>query len=121
MRVGVVIGSNREGRFGPVVTDRLPARIRERDDFAPEVVDVAALRLPTALSYSPSPSVAAELAKVTPALARGPGTSTSVQRTGERATRNPTSSTRKVGWLRRRAEARQLQCSSNQPPPRSTR
>lgn len=43
------------------------------------------------------------------------------QRTTERATRNPTSSTWKVGWLRRRAEARQLQCSSNQPPPRSTR
>lgn len=39
----------------------------------------------------------------------------------ERATRNPTSSTWKVGWLRRRADARQLQCSSNQPPPRSTR
>jgi hypothetical protein len=41
--------------------------------------------------------------------------------TMERAMRNPTSSTWKVGWLRRRAEARQLQCSSNQPPPRSTR
>jgi hypothetical protein len=43
------------------------------------------------------------------------------QRTMERAMRNPTSSTWKLGWLRRRAEARQLQCSSNQPPPRSTR
>jgi hypothetical protein len=43
------------------------------------------------------------------------------QRTTERATRNPTSSTWKVGWLRRRTEDRQLQCSSNQPPPRSTR
>lgn len=41
--------------------------------------------------------------------------------TMERAMRNPTSSTWNVGWLRRRAEARQLQCSSNQPPPRSTR
>jgi|GEM_PF-4638568 len=39
----------------------------------------------------------------------------------ERAMRKPTSSIRKVGWLRRRTEARQLQCSSNQPPPRSTR
>lgn len=43
------------------------------------------------------------------------------QRRMERATRKPTSSTWKLGWLRRRAEARQLQCSSNQPPPRSTR
>jgi hypothetical protein len=39
----------------------------------------------------------------------------------ERAMRNPTSSIRKVGWLRRRTEARQLQCSSDHPPPRSTR
>ena len=43
------------------------------------------------------------------------------QRTMERATRNPTSSIRKVGWLRRRTEARQLQRSSHHPPPRSTR
>ncbi len=43
------------------------------------------------------------------------------QRPTERAMRKPTSSTWNVGWLRRRAEARQLQCSSNQPPPRSTR
>ncbi|GGN56240.1 FMN reductase [Streptomyces albiflavescens] len=69
MRVAVVLGSNREGRFGPVVADWLLARIRERDDFAPEVVDVASVQLPTALSHSPSPSVAAELAKVTPTLA----------------------------------------------------
>lgn len=39
----------------------------------------------------------------------------------DRATRNPTSSIRRLGWLRRRTEARQLQCSSNQPPPRNTR
>jgi transposase-like protein len=39
----------------------------------------------------------------------------------ERASLKPTSSTRKVGWLRRRTDARQLQCSSNQPPPRRTR
>ncbi|WP_406478012.1 NADPH-dependent FMN reductase [Streptomyces sp. NBC_01615] len=69
VRVAVVIGSNREGRFGPVVADWLLARIRERDDFTAEVVDVAAVQLPTTLSPSPSPAVAAELAKVTPALA----------------------------------------------------
>lgn len=39
----------------------------------------------------------------------------------ERARRNPRSSIWRVGWLRRRTEARQLQDSSNQPPPRSTR
>jgi hypothetical protein len=40
---------------------------------------------------------------------------------GERAMRNPTSSIWKLGWLRCRTEARQLQGSSNHPPPRSTR
>ncbi|MEU8790649.1 NAD(P)H-dependent oxidoreductase [Streptomyces sp. NPDC048643] len=69
VRVAVVIGSNREGRFGPVVAGWLLDRIAERDDFVPEVLDVAAVDLPTALSSSPSPEVAAELAKVTPALA----------------------------------------------------
>ena len=39
----------------------------------------------------------------------------------DRARRKPTSSIWKVGWLRRRTEARQLQCSSAHPPPRSTR
>ncbi|OQQ20129.1 NADPH-dependent FMN reductase [Streptomyces sp. M41(2017)] len=65
----MVIGSNREGRFGPVVAGWLLDRIAERDDFLPEVLDVASVDLPTALSSSPSPAVAAELAKVTPALA----------------------------------------------------
>ncbi|MFE2823666.1 NADPH-dependent FMN reductase [Streptomyces sp. NPDC059271] len=69
VRVAVVIGSNREGRFGPVVAGWLLDRIAERDDFLPEVLDVASVDLPTALSSSPSPAVAAELAKVTPALA----------------------------------------------------
>lgn len=69
VRVAVVIGSNREGRFGPVVAGWLLDRIAERDDFLPEVLDVASVDLPTVLSSSPSPAVAAELAKVTPALA----------------------------------------------------
>ncbi|MET9898200.1 NAD(P)H-dependent oxidoreductase [Streptomyces sp. NPDC006446] len=69
VRVAVVVGSNREGRFGPVVAGWLLDRIGERDDFLPEVLDVASVELPTALSHSPSPAVAAELAKVGPALA----------------------------------------------------
>ncbi|MFF3610640.1 NADPH-dependent FMN reductase [Streptomyces sp. NPDC002580] len=69
VRVAVVIGSNREGRFGPVVANWLLDRIGERDDFLPEVLDIASVDLPTVMSRSPSPEVAAELAKVTPALA----------------------------------------------------
>ncbi|MFS8199583.1 NADPH-dependent FMN reductase [Streptomyces sp. CWNU-52B] len=69
LKVAVIAGSNREGRFGPVVADWLLGRLRERDDVTVEVVDTADAGLPTALSFSPSPEVAAELAKVTPKLA----------------------------------------------------
>jgi NAD(P)H-dependent FMN reductase len=69
VRVAVVVGSNRVGRFGPVVASWLLDRIGERGDFLPEVLDIASVELPTVLSHSPSPAVAAELAKVTPVLA----------------------------------------------------
>lgn len=69
LRVAVVIGSNREGRFGPVVAEWLLARVRERTDLAVDVVDLADADLPTSLSFNPSGAVSAELAKVTPKLA----------------------------------------------------
>ncbi|MGP4045141.1 NADPH-dependent FMN reductase [Streptomyces sp. 2A115] len=69
LRIAVIVGSNREGRFGPVVADWLLGRVRDRDDLAVDVVDIADVRLPTALSYSPSEEVSAELATVTPKLA----------------------------------------------------
>jgi len=69
IRVALIIGSNREGRFGPVIAEWLLSRIRERDDIKADVVDTADLRLPTALSYSPSAEVTAELAKARPKLA----------------------------------------------------
>lgn len=69
LRVAVIIGSNREGRFGPIVADWLLARIREREDFEVDVIDLAESQLPTALSFSPSPEVADELGKVSPKLA----------------------------------------------------
>ncbi|GGX55639.1 NADPH-dependent FMN reductase [Streptomyces fructofermentans] len=68
-RVAVIVGSNREGRFGPVVADWLLGHLGDRADLVADVVDTADTRLPTALSHSPSPEVAAELAKVTPKLA----------------------------------------------------
>ncbi|MFJ6566391.1 NADPH-dependent FMN reductase [Streptomyces sp. NPDC091292] len=68
LRLAVVIGSNREGRFGPVVADWLLAQVEAHPDLLPDVVDVAGADLPTALSGSPSPEVVAELAKVTPKL-----------------------------------------------------
>ncbi|WP_367041663.1 NAD(P)H-dependent oxidoreductase [Streptomyces sp. Je 1-332] len=69
LRVAVIVGSNREGRFGPIVADWLLARIGERTDFEVDVIDLADSHLPTALSFNPSPETLAELGKVTPKLA----------------------------------------------------
>lgn len=41
IRLAVVIGSVREGRFGPVVARWFAARARRRDEFAVDVVDLA--------------------------------------------------------------------------------
>lgn len=66
VRVALVIGSNREGRFGSVVANWLLGRMRVREDIEVEVVDVAEVPLPTTLS--PSPEATAALAGVTPRL-----------------------------------------------------
>ncbi|MEU0374248.1 NAD(P)H-dependent oxidoreductase [Streptomyces sp. NPDC006283] len=69
LKLAVIIGSNRDGRFGPTVARWFLSRAARREDFSVEVVDLADADLPTALSYNPSPQVTAELAKVTPQLA----------------------------------------------------
>ncbi|MEU1015729.1 NAD(P)H-dependent oxidoreductase [Streptomyces sp. NPDC005898] len=69
LRVAVIVGSNREGRFGPTVAEWLLARVRERSDLTVDVVDLAEVDLPTSLSFRPSTAVSTELAKVTPKLA----------------------------------------------------
>lgn len=68
-RLAVVVGSNRDGRFGPTVADWFLSRVAPREDFTAELVDLGDTDLPTALSHHPSPAVRAELAKVTPKLA----------------------------------------------------
>ncbi|MFB7598886.1 NADPH-dependent FMN reductase [Streptomyces sp. NPDC056160] len=68
LNVTLVVGSNRHGRFGPVVADWLLAHLRERPDFAVQVVDVAGTAaLPTTLK--PDPEATAALAETTPKLA----------------------------------------------------
>ncbi|MEU2558492.1 NAD(P)H-dependent oxidoreductase [Streptomyces longispororuber] len=69
VKVAVVVGSNREGRFGPVVAEWLLRHVRDHAGFEVDVVDLADVDLPTSLSYRPSGSTRAELAKVTPKLA----------------------------------------------------
>nr|BFD84992.1 NAD(P)H-dependent oxidoreductase [Streptomyces sp. Xyl84] len=68
LNVTLVLGSNRHGRFGPVVADWLLTRLRERSGFTVQVVDVAeAAALPTTLE--PGPEARAALAEITPKLA----------------------------------------------------
>ncbi len=69
IKLAVVIGSNRHGRFGPVIADWFLAYARGRADLDIEVVDLAEHDLPTALSHRPSAEVREQLAAVTPKLA----------------------------------------------------
>ncbi|MGW1747871.1 NADPH-dependent FMN reductase [Streptomyces sp. NPDC002092] len=67
LAVTLVLGSNRHGRFGPVVADWLLDRMRDRADLLPEVVDVAGADLPT--TFAPTSEASAARASVTPKLA----------------------------------------------------
>ncbi|WP_399138029.1 NADPH-dependent FMN reductase [Streptomyces sp. NBUA17] len=67
LRVTLLVGSNRHGRFGPVVADWLLDHLRAHDDLEPEVVDVARTDLPTTLARTPETTAA--LAEITPKLA----------------------------------------------------
>ncbi|PKV85602.1 NADPH-dependent FMN reductase [Streptomyces sp. TLI_146] len=69
LRLAVIIGSNREGRFGPVVGKWVLDRLGERDDFEVDVIDLADIALPTSISYDPAPPVKAVLDTLTPRLA----------------------------------------------------
>ncbi|MDT9698061.1 NAD(P)H-dependent oxidoreductase [Streptomyces sp. P17] len=68
LNVAVVIGSNRHGRFGPVVADWILDHLRRHEDLTPEVVDVAGIPLPT--SFARTPEAVEALTGVTPKLAR---------------------------------------------------
>jgi NAD(P)H-dependent FMN reductase len=68
LRVTVVVGSTREGRFGPTVASWFVEEARQRADLAVDVLDLADLALPdrlTGYGQPPPPEVAA----VTPRLA----------------------------------------------------
>ncbi|WP_156722721.1 NADPH-dependent FMN reductase [Streptomyces apocyni] len=67
LRVAVIIGSNREGRFGPVIADWFLSRVRAHADFEVDLVDVAEAELPT--SFRQTPDAESALATITPKLA----------------------------------------------------
>ncbi|MDH6215526.1 NADPH-dependent FMN reductase [Streptomyces pseudovenezuelae] len=67
LAVTLVLGSNRHGRFGPVVADWLLDHMRDHGDLNPEVMDVAEADLPT--TFEPSAAALAARSSVTPRLA----------------------------------------------------
>ncbi|WP_369169403.1 NADPH-dependent FMN reductase [Streptomyces sp. R28] len=72
LRIAVLVGSTREGRFAPVVTKWLSGHLGQRDDMRADVVDLAETPLPTvfpAFGQQPPPGTEEALALVTPRLA----------------------------------------------------
>ncbi|MBE1532476.1 NADPH-dependent FMN reductase [Actinomadura algeriensis] len=54
LRLAIVIGSTREGRFGPTVGAWFAEQARQRDDMTIDVLDVAAAAPPSSLGAPPS-------------------------------------------------------------------
>ncbi|MFF2650483.1 NADPH-dependent FMN reductase [Streptomyces sp. NPDC058045] len=69
LRVVLLVGSNRSGRFGPVVARWLLDLLAQHPELDAEVVDVADPPLPAALTDRPTPEEAAQLASVQRRLA----------------------------------------------------
>ncbi|MEU3202572.1 NAD(P)H-dependent oxidoreductase [Streptomyces cyaneofuscatus] len=69
LKVAVILGSNREGRFGPVIADWFLGRAARYDGIETELIDVVTAQLPDALSFSPGPEEAARVAAVSARLA----------------------------------------------------
>ncbi|MCX3059376.1 NADPH-dependent FMN reductase [Streptomyces beihaiensis] len=72
LRVAVLVGSTREGRFAPVVTQWLTGHLGQRDDMRADVVDLTETPLPTVLpafGQEPEPAASQALGLVTPRLA----------------------------------------------------
>ncbi|WP_030585598.1 NADPH-dependent FMN reductase [Streptomyces anulatus] len=69
LKVAVILGSNRDGRFGPVVADWFLARAAGHFGIETDLVDVADAGLPGAITFSPGPEEAARLGAVSDRLA----------------------------------------------------
>ena len=57
LRVAVIIGSNRDGRFGPTAARWFVAHAEQRDDLTVDLIDLAETPLPTALTKEPPAEV----------------------------------------------------------------
>ncbi|MEV0366677.1 NAD(P)H-dependent oxidoreductase [Nocardia fusca] len=69
LRTAVIIGSTRDGRFGPVAADWIAGHIAQRGDVTAGLIDLAETPLPTvfpAFGQAPSDKVMAQLGAVSP-------------------------------------------------------
>lgn len=64
LKLAVIIGSNREGRFGHVVARWFVGQARQRDDMELDVIDLAEVDLPAAYPARTSPAVTAYAARI---------------------------------------------------------
>ncbi|WP_432421569.1 NADPH-dependent FMN reductase, partial [Nocardia brasiliensis] len=64
LRLAVIVGSTRAGRFGPTVANWFVRRAEQRADVAVEFIDLAQDRLPAHMSHEPEPEGAQALHSV---------------------------------------------------------
>jgi NAD(P)H-dependent FMN reductase len=64
LKVAVIVGSTREGRFGPTVARWFVGQARQRADMAMDVIDLADVDLPAVYPRQASGAVEAYLARV---------------------------------------------------------
>lgn len=69
LNVAVIVASNREGRFAPVISGWFLSHTADHPDIGTDVIDVAELDLPVALSFRPDADARARLAAVASRLA----------------------------------------------------
>ncbi|MFI9505605.1 NADPH-dependent FMN reductase [Nocardia sp. NPDC052566] len=69
VQVAVIVGSTRDGRFGPTVASWFVEHAAQRGDIAIDVVDLARTPLPAHITHRPDPAEAQALQAVSPRLA----------------------------------------------------
>jgi NAD(P)H-dependent FMN reductase len=69
LNIGVIVGSTREGRFGPTVAQWFAAQARRRTDLSIDVIDLAEVEVPAVYPRRPSAGIEAYVER----LARADG------------------------------------------------
>lgn len=64
LRLAVIVGSTREGRFGDTVARWFAGQAERRSDMVVDVIDLADVDLPAAYPRRPGPLVEAFVARV---------------------------------------------------------